>query len=85
LVGERGAPLAIPITGANQHDKWSVDDLVIIPDETSYPASRCVVERSLGWLAKRSSIKIRWSKKPENWLAFLKLALAHILLGLILG
>jgi len=28
LVDERGAPLAIHITGANQHDKWSVDDLI---------------------------------------------------------
>ena len=26
LVDARGAPLAIHITGANQHDKWSVDD-----------------------------------------------------------
>lgn len=137
LVDERGAPLAIHITGANQHDKWSLDDLVIhiavkrppceqhlcadkgydsadilafvkeqryvphikhrrrrnepkieecpIPGETSYPARRWVVERTLGWLAKRRSIKIRWSKKPDNWLAFLKLASAHILLGLILG
>jgi putative transposase len=29
LVDERGAPLAIHITGANKHDKWSVDDLVV--------------------------------------------------------
>ena len=29
LVDESGAPLAIHITGANEHDKWSVDDLVI--------------------------------------------------------
>jgi putative transposase len=137
LVDERGAPLAIHITGANQHDKWSLDDLVIhiavkrphceqhlcadkgydsadihafvkeqryvphikhrrrrnepkneqcpIPGEMSYPARRWVVERTLGWLAKRRSIKIRWSKKSENWLAFLKLASAHILLGIILG
>jgi putative transposase len=137
LVDERGAPLAIHITGANQHDKWSVDDLVIhivvkrpnseqhfcadkgydsadihefvkehhyvphikhrrrrnepkleecpIPGEMSFPARRWVVERTLGWLAKRRSIKIRWCKKPENWMAFLKLASAHILLCLILG
>ena len=25
---ENGAPLAIHITGANQHDKWSADDLI---------------------------------------------------------
>ena len=29
LVDERGAPLAIHITGANEHDKWFVEDLVI--------------------------------------------------------
>jgi putative transposase len=28
LVDARGAPLAIHITGANQHDKWSADDLI---------------------------------------------------------
>ena len=137
LVDERGAPLAIHITGANEHDKWSVDDLVVhivkkrpnteqhfcadkgydsedifhfvkakryvphikhrrrrnepkgeecpIPGEKSFPARRWVIERTLGWLAKRRSLKIRWCKKPENWLAFLKLASAHILLNLIFG
>jgi transposase len=29
LVDERGAPLAIYITGANEHDKWSADDLIV--------------------------------------------------------
>jgi putative transposase len=29
LVDELGAPLAIWITGANEHDKWSVDDLIV--------------------------------------------------------
>lgn len=29
LVDQRGAPLSVWITGANQHDKWSVDDLVL--------------------------------------------------------
>lgn len=28
-VDERGAPLAVFITGANEHDKWSADDLII--------------------------------------------------------
>jgi putative transposase len=137
LVDERGAPLSIHSTGANQHDKWSLDDLVIqivvqrpngeqhlcadkgydyadvhqfvdeqryqkhikhrrrrnepkidpcpIPGEAAFPARRWVVERTLGWLAKRRSIKIRWCKKPENWMAFLKLACAHILLNIIFG
>jgi len=29
LVDERGAPLAVFITGANEHDKWSADDLIV--------------------------------------------------------
>ncbi|NPV56623.1 MAG: transposase [Anaerolineae bacterium] len=49
-----------------------------IPGEKSFPARRWVIERTLGWLAKRRSIKIRWCKKLQNWLAFLELASAHI-------
>lgn len=29
LVDERGAPLALHVTGANEHDKWSADDLIL--------------------------------------------------------
>jgi putative transposase len=136
LVDQFGAPLAIWITGANEHDKWSADDLIIhivakrpyneqhfcadkgydfedvhevlslndyidhikhkrkrnepkdecpIPGEKSYPARRWVVERTLGWLAKRRSIATRWCKKPQNWLAFVHMASAEIVLGLISG
>jgi putative transposase len=136
LVDERGAPLAIWITGANEHDKWSADDLIVhivikrpnseqhfcgdkgydyedvrefvgsmnyidhikhrrkrgepkdecpVPGEKTYPARRWVVERTLGWLAKRRSIATRWSKKPQNWLAFVHLACAQIVLNLIFG
>ncbi len=122
LVDERGAPLSIHITGANQHDKWSLDEWVIpiaikrphceqhrcaekgydtadihalvkeqrclphiqhrrrrnepkieqcpILGEMNYPARRWVVERTLGWLAKRRSIKIRWSKKTRKLAGF---------------
>lgn len=136
LVDERGAPLAVWITGANEHDKWSADDLIVhivikrpnseqhfcgdkgydyedvrefvglmnyidhikrrrkrgepkdecpIPGEKTYPARRWVVERTLGWLAKRRSIATRWCKKPQNWLAFVHLACAQIVLNLIFG
>jgi len=136
-VDEHGAPLSVVLSGANQHDKWSVEDLVIhivvkrpyceqhacldkgydyeddhhtlkaqgyidhikhrrrrnepkgeecpVPGETQFPPRRWVVERTLGWLAKRRSIRIRWCKKSENWMAFLKLACADILLNLIFG
>lgn len=130
LVDQRGAPLAVYITGANEHDKWSVDDLIFsivvrrsaseqhlcadkgydyqdvfeivrdqhyiphikrrrkrgqppdpcpIPGEHQYPARRWVVERTLSWLVKRRSIRTRWCKKPENWLALIQFACAHIL------
>lgn len=132
LVDQRGMPLALHITGANEHDKWSADDLIIsivvprpktkkqhlcadkgydyedvhafveqqryiahikhrrrrgepviedcpIPGETRYPARRWVVERTLGWLTKRRSIRVRWCKKFENWKALIQFACAHIL------
>ena len=135
LVDEKGAPLALHVTGANQHDKWSADDLIVsivverpdpeeveqhlcadkgydyedvhqvvvqeryvchikhrrkrneplveecpIPGELRYPARRWVVERTLGWLCKRRSLKVRWCKKRDNWIALIQLACAHILL-----
>jgi transposase len=137
LVDEKGAPLSLHITGANEHDKWSVDDLILaivverpdpeeveqhlcadkaydfedvhdfvaekqyiahikhrrrrnepvveecpIPGELRYPARRWVVERTLGWLTKRRSLRIRWCKKRENWMALVQFACAHILLSL---
>lgn len=50
-----------------------------IPGETQYPPRRWVVERTLSWLGRRRSIRTRWSKKAENWLALIQLACAHIL------
>lgn len=141
LVDEHGAPLALHVTGANTHDKWSADDLLLsimiarpdpaavpqhlcadtgyeyadvhqivaderyiahikhrrrrnepvvaecpIPGEVQYPARRWVVERTLGWLAKRRSLRIRWCKKLSNWFALLQLACADILRSMtILG
>lgn len=135
LVDERGAPLAIFITGANEHDKWSADDLIVhivtkrpnseqhfcadkgydyedvhefvglqnyiehikhrrrrnepkeecpVPGEKSFPARRWVVERTFSWLSKRRSIATRWCKKSQNWLAFVHMACAQILLNIII-
>jgi transposase len=135
LVDEKGMPLALHVTGANEHDKWSANDLIIsivvdrpdseqveqhlcadrgydyedvhqvvahegyvchikhrrrrnepkveecpIPGELRYPARRWVVERTLGWLSKRRSLRVRWCKKRENWESLIQLACAHILL-----
>lgn len=54
-------------------------DTCPIPGETQHPARRWPVERTLGWLGKRRSIRTRWAKKPQNWLAFIHLACADIL------
>jgi putative transposase len=54
-------------------------------DESSkriHPARRWMVERTISWLTKRRSLRTRWSKKAENWLALVQLACAHILLNL---
>jgi transposase len=135
LVDQQGLPLALHVTGANEHDKWSADDLIDsivverpdpeqveqhlcadkgydyedvhqvvaeqhyvshikhrrrrneplvdecpIPGELRYPARRWVVERTLGWLCKRRSLKVRWCKKLENWMALIHLACSHVLL-----
>jgi len=137
LVDQRGAPLAVHITGANVHDKWLADELMVsmvvarpnpdaveqhlcldkgydypdvhqcvevaryiahikhrrrrgepvievcpMPGETQFPARRWVVERTLSWLTKRRSIRVRWCKKADNWLGFIQLACAHILLDM---
>ena len=47
-----------------------------------YPARRWMVERTISWLVKRRSLRTRWSKKAENWLALVQLACSHILLNL---
>lgn len=53
-----------------------------VSPEKLHPARRWVVERTISWLAKRRSLRTRWSKKSENWLALIQLACAHILLNL---
>lgn len=53
-----------------------------IPGEHRYPPRRWVSERTLSWLVRRRSIRTRWCKKPENWLALIQLACAHIVFDL---
>ena len=50
--------------------------------EATHPPRRWVVERTLSWLTKRRSIRTRWSKKTDNWLALVQFACAHILLNM---
>jgi putative transposase len=44
--------------------------------EKRHPARRWVVERTFSWLCRWRGILVRWEKKPENYLASLKLASA---------
>ena len=37
------------------------------------------MERTISWLTKHRSVRTRWAKKAENWLALIQLACAHIL------
>ena len=60
----------------------AVEEEVFGLGEMVFPARRWVVERTLCWLAKRRSIRIRWAKKSLNWLAFVQFACAHILFNL---
>lgn len=53
-----------------------------VPGETRYPARRWVVERTLSWLAKRRSVRTRWCKKADNWLALLQFACVDILFNM---
>ena len=46
--------------------------------QKKHPARRWVVERTLSWLSRWRGIVIRWEKKPENYLAAVKLACALI-------
>lgn len=54
-------------------------ELCLAPSEVQHPARRWVVERTFSWLAKRRSLRTRWSKKAANWLALVQFATAHIL------
>jgi putative transposase len=56
----------------------------VSPEEKPHPARRWVVERTISWLTKRRSLRTRWAKKAENWMALVQLACAHILLNLAL-
>ena len=44
------------------------------PRPKRQPARRWVVERTIAWLHQCRGILIRWERKAENYLAFLKLA-----------
>ena len=50
-----------------------------IPKKKRHPARRWVVERTLSWQNDFRSLRIRWSKNPDNWLAFIHFASGFVL------
>ena len=50
-----------------------------IPPAKRFPARRWVVERTLSWQNDFRSLRVRWSKNPENWLALNHFACALVL------
>ncbi len=50
-----------------------------LPIQKRHPARRWVVERTLSWQNDFRSLRTRWSKKADNWLAFVQLASALVL------
>jgi putative transposase len=44
--------------------------------EKTHPARRWVVERTFSWLSRWRGLLVRWDKKPQNYLASVKLACA---------
>jgi putative transposase len=66
----------------NRRQKGSEGPLSEDSSKRVYPARRWIVERTISWLVKRRSLRTRWAKKAENWLALIQLACSHILLNL---
>jgi len=54
----------------------SVDE---ISKKKHQPARRWVVERTLSWQNDFRSLRIRWAKNPDNWLALIHFASALVL------
>ena len=64
--------------GFTAHIRSRGEEKHAIACEAGFRARRWVVERTHSWLNRYRAILIRWSKNPENHLAFLHLACALI-------
>jgi putative transposase len=67
VVEERGYTAHIKRIGEEKQDAQG---------DKTHPARRWVVERTFSWLCRWRGILIRWEKRPENYLANLKLSCA---------
>jgi putative transposase len=64
--------------GFTAHIKARGEEAKEIKRKAGYRARRWVVERTHSWMNRFRGILIRWSKKPENYIAMLHFALAII-------
>ncbi len=61
------------------HIKQRGAEVTEIPPQKWYPARRWVVERTLAWQNDFRSLRTRWAKKANNWLALIQFASALVL------
>jgi putative transposase len=64
--------------GFTTHIRCRGEEAKALKHEAGFRARRWVVERTHSWLNRFRALLIRWSKKPQNHLAFLHLACALI-------
>ncbi|MEK7516293.1 MAG: IS5 family transposase [Patescibacteria group bacterium] len=67
--------------GYTAHIRARGEEAQDIKKKTGRKARRWVVERTHSWMNRFRGILIRWSKKPENYLALLHLSCAYITYG----
>lgn len=64
--------------GFTAHIRARGEEAQAIKKEAGFKARRWVVERTHSWMNRFRGILIRWSKKPDNFLAMLHIACAYI-------
>lgn len=57
--------------------RWA--QVIEVPAARRHPARRWVVERTLSWQNDFRSLRTRWAKKADNWLALIHFACALVL------
>jgi putative transposase len=67
--------------GYTAHIRVRGEEAQAIKKEAGFKARRWVVERTHSWMNRFRGVLIRWSKKPENYLALLHLTFAYIAYG----
>lgn len=67
--------------GYTAHIRARGEEAQEIKKKTGRKARRWVVERTHSWMNRFRGVLIRWSKKPENYLALLHLSCAYITYG----